>query len=311
MTLPALSAVGYAGRPALIGCMAILPRVEAIGVGTSGTVGSGALTLPKLIMRSANFAEMRATMPKLRGLGIQEPANEAFLSGAPLMTAPLSLTALVTMQVDSAASITSDAAAQTVVAGTLNSAASVTSDLAINAVFNAALDSVLIGAAYQSIDGDSDEVGGDQTWVVNAETSASSVYEGFAFNSYAVIGGQLYGARSDGLYLLEGDDDDGVPIRASMSFGSTSFGTAMLKRMESAYIGVSSAGTMYLKVILKDGENYTYAARRSDGFQAQQRFDVGRGIRASHLTFELYNSDGCDFELNTVTFVAAELTRKV
>jgi hypothetical protein len=29
------------------------------------------------------------------------------------------------------------------------------------------------------------------------------------------------------------------------------------------------------------------------------------------MTFELYNSDGCDFELNTVSFRAAELTRSI
>ena len=120
----------------------------------------------------------------------------------------------------------------------------------------------------------------------------------------------MFGARSDGLYLMEGDTDAGVPIRASLAFGSTDFKTRHLKRPEHAYIGVASSGTMYLKVIVQ-GKEYVYAARRSDDYMAVQRIDIGRGIRASYLAFELYNSDGCDFELNTVSFYAAELTRSI
>lgn len=153
-----------------------------------------------------------------------------------------------------------------------------------------------------------------ECWVVNWDTGAASRYEGYDFNSFATIDGQPYGLRSDGLYLLDGDDDAGEPIRASFSLGERTFGIPGLKRMEQVYAGMSSTGRMFLKVRYQNEagpQEFIYAARRSDEYQRMQRFDVGRGIKAHFLTFEIYNNDGCDFELDTVEFIVANMSRRI
>jgi len=153
-----------------------------------------------------------------------------------------------------------------------------------------------------------------ECWAVNWETSAASQYEGFDFNSFATLGGQPFGMRSDGLYLLDGDNDAGEPIRASFSLGERSMGIAGLKRMEQVYAGMSSTGRMYLKVRYQNEtgqQEFIYAARRDDDYHRMQRFDVGRGIKAHFLTFDIYNSDGCDFDLETVEFVVANMSRRI
>ena len=146
--------------------------------------------------------------------------------------------------------------------------------------------------------------------MVNWDSKASTKYENYDFNSFAQIGQRYYGVKADGVYLLEGDDDAGVPIRASLSFGKLDFGSMFKKRVPYAYMGVSSTGKMYLKVTA-NGETYTYAARRSDDHLRAQRVDLGRGLTATYMEFELYNSNGADFELGSVEFSFMPLTRKI
>ncbi|MGA0610108.1 hypothetical protein [Caldimonas sp. KR1-144] len=150
-----------------------------------------------------------------------------------------------------------------------------------------------------------------QVWIINTETGASGMYEAYDFNSYGLLDGQAFGVKSDGVYLLDGDDDEGQPIRASAAIGKTDFGTRQEKRLEAAYLGVSSTGGMLLKVTLPDGTEYVYEARTSSEALEQQRIDVGRGIRATFLTFEVFNQEGADFELESAEFFATNTTRRI
>ena len=147
-------------------------------------------------------------------------------------------------------------------------------------------------------------------WVVNVDTGATSRYEAFDFNSFAEIDGHYFGCRADGVYELEGDTDDGDPIRAMVSFGKQDFGTSALKRITNAYVGVSSTGKLVLKVIA-DGAEYDYVARDSSEYMQTQRFDTGRGLRLNQLEFELYNQDGDDFELSSVEFAVLATKRRI
>lgn len=149
-----------------------------------------------------------------------------------------------------------------------------------------------------------------QAWVVNATTGASSRYEDFPFNSFGKIGKRYYGCKGDGLYLLEGDSDDATPIRASVDFGNSDFGTSLLKSCKAAYFGLASSGRPFLKVTV-DGKEYIYSARSSSENMRTERFDMGRGIRASYLRFELYNNNGSDFELDSVEFMVVPLGRRI
>jgi len=149
-----------------------------------------------------------------------------------------------------------------------------------------------------------------ETWVMNTETGGFTRYDGFNFNSYAKIGDSYYGCAEDGIYQLDGDTDNGEPIRAMVSFGKQNFGTSALKRITNAYVGVSGQGRLFLKV-LAEGREYTYAQRGYDEQLQVQRFDTGKGLRVNWLEFELYNADGEDFELASVEFAAVPLSRRI
>lgn len=149
-----------------------------------------------------------------------------------------------------------------------------------------------------------------EVWVVNDESSASAMYEDYSFNSFAKFDGKYYGAKSDGIYLLDGDTDDGQPVRSSVSFGRRDFGDSAKTSIHSCYIGVASDGTLVLKVTA-DGTEYLYRTTRTTGELATQRIKTGRGIKANYLTLELFNADGADFELDNIEFELAKLARRI
>lgn len=149
-----------------------------------------------------------------------------------------------------------------------------------------------------------------ETWVLNSETAAASAYANYGFTSFARMGDDVFGVRADGIYKLGGASDDGSPINAVVAFGSIDFGTSELKGVSNVYVGTASGGALYVKVITVQG-TYTYRGRRVDGAMRAQRFDLGRGLRASYYEFELYTTGGEDFDLDSVEFVPAALARRI
>lgn len=149
-----------------------------------------------------------------------------------------------------------------------------------------------------------------EVWVVNDESAASALYEDYSFNSFAKFDGQYYGAKSDGIYLLEGNADAGAPVRSSISFGRRDFGDSGKTSIASCYIGVASNGALVLKVTA-DGTEYLYRTTRTSGELATQRIKTGRGIKANYLTLELFNAAGADFELDNIEFELAKLARRI
>ena len=148
-----------------------------------------------------------------------------------------------------------------------------------------------------------------QAWVVETRNNATTRYDQYGFNSFASIGSKHFGARQDGVYLLEGTDDAGVPIASGAALGTHDFGTQALKHLDAVYAGVSSTGLLFIKV--GDGASaYTYKARRKDDRMKVQRFDVGRGIRTSYFTFDI-TSESDAFELDSVTFHVVGTTRRI
>ena len=145
--------------------------------------------------------------------------------------------------------------------------------------------------------------------VVNTAANATTRYGQYGFNSFAAMGGKHYGVRADGVYLLEGADDAGRAIKSGVALGQHDFGTQALKHIDAVYAGVSSKGTLFLKV--GDGKSaYTYRARRHDPHMKVQRFDVGRGIRTNYFTFDL-TSEADAFELDSVTFHVLPSQRRI
>lgn len=156
-------------------------------------------------------------------------------------------------------------------------------------------------------------------WVLNTENVAVSQYNNYPFNSFAELNGNYYGASSDGLYLLDGDDDAGTAIQAYFRSPLTDFGNPNLKRLPEVYFGYTSSGDMVCKTTVtslngvKEEHWYRLEARPAAtvGATRETRVPVGKGLKSVYWQFELHNINGADFEINTSRFWPMVLTRRV
>lgn len=170
------------------------------------------------------------------------------------------------------------------------------------------LEYVRISDHYYTKGGSSDEA--TITYVVN-EGNETTRYEHWPFESYAAFKGMYLGCCADGVYVLSGDNDNGEPIEAMINFGKQSFGSANYKRVPYVYASLAGDGDVYLQVSYNEDEQYMYPARKVDEYNATARFDLGRGIKANYLTFELYNENGSKFDLRNLWIYLTELSRRI
>lgn len=147
-------------------------------------------------------------------------------------------------------------------------------------------------------------------WVANANTGAVSRYEGFNFNSFANIGGQMYGAMTDGIYLLDGNTDAGVNISSFALTGTDDFGDSHMKRVPKIYLGVASDGDLYVRTVTNTSDVHVYKINKtaSDEVREQQTL-LGRGVKSRYWQFAIENVAGSDFELESVEFFPVILSR--
>lgn len=153
-------------------------------------------------------------------------------------------------------------------------------------------------------------------WVVNTETRAASTYTNFPFNSFCEFEGDYYGAAADGIYELDGDDDDGDAIRARLRLGMSNLGIAREKRIPALYLAYAADGRLVLKAIVTEidgtrSEWWYQLTPRGAGGVREGRIQMGRGLKAVFWDFEIANIDGADFELADLKFHPMVLDRRV
>lgn len=154
------------------------------------------------------------------------------------------------------------------------------------------------------------------TWACGLDGAGSTSYGNFGFNSYARIGDHCFGARDDGLFLLEGDTDAGEAIPASIGLGQLELSSKSIKLLEAIYVGMSGSKplVMSLGIPADDGVQvvfFDYQTRGSGPSLIKRRVDAGRGLRANYFEVELFNIDGADFAIDTLEFLVADTSRRI
>jgi hypothetical protein len=208
----------------------------------------------------------------------------AILDAAGVITGLLTVTALESALMDAQATATSGSTTQMQITALMQSTAR-----------------TIVSLLY-------DESGGE-AWVLNADAGGMTRYDNYGFNSFAEIDGRYYGAKSDGIYRLEGADDNGTTIQARVNFGNLSMGSLNRKALPYVYAGVASGGNLVLKVVADD-QTYLYSLRENTELLKAHRFEPGRGLRASFYDLEL-QSDGIAFDLSSIDFQTIELKRRL
>jgi hypothetical protein len=149
-------------------------------------------------------------------------------------------------------------------------------------------------------------------YAMNIRNSAVTEYDNYPFNSFAIVGGRPYGASAEGVFRLEGDDDNGDPIAALVRTGILSFES--LTKVPNGWIMLKSNGEMMMKTIVMDGgqkkENWYKMKARPEGEPVESRFDIAKGLTGTYWQWELANIDGAYFELDVVKVWPLRLQRR-
>jgi hypothetical protein len=151
---------------------------------------------------------------------------------------------------------------------------------------------------------------------LNTTNKSVTEFRPYAFNSLGTLRGKVYGARSDGLYLLEGADDAGTDIDAYVRTALTRIAGGRNAHVDSAYLGYSADGQMQIKVITteatgsKTSRVYQLNAQNADTNRAG-RIKIGKGVQSVYWAFELSNVLGSDFTIDVIELRVLALSRRV
>jgi hypothetical protein len=118
-----------------------------------------------------------------------------------------------------------------------------------------------------------------ETWVLTGFSFSPSMYSGFNFNSYATRNGEVLAAKDDGIYVLEGGDDDGRPVHSGLRLGPANFGVDNLKGIRAIYPGDAGVPEAHVVAETKGREGY---------FKLQRdRFSVSTDLQDRLMTIEI------------------------
>lgn len=145
-------------------------------------------------------------------------------------------------------------------------------------------------------------------WAMNTRNAAVTQYTGFNFNSFAKMGERYLGANDQGLFWLDGDDDDGRTVKSRITTGIIQPNGNKLAGVQYAYLGMRGDGQFVVTVTDEAGGAYNYTLTGSSMETARVAF--GRGLKTRYFTFSL-ESQGQDFDLDSVEFITTEMARKV
>jgi hypothetical protein len=168
---------------------------------------------------------------------------------------------------------------------------------------DALLDGIMITGLYVNPQGTV------TTWAVNTRTNAVTEYTNYNFNSFAQFGLRYLAANSSGIFELDGDTDNGVPIQSDIISAFMQMNGSKLSGLKGVYLAVRGGGQYFIKIIQGDGREYVYQAIGQPGLMTT-KVNVGKGLRTRYIAFQL-TSTGQDFDLDELTFIPMLSDRRV
>lgn len=235
---------------------------------------------------------------------IGEPLRLAFADSAVLASSSASSPVTLVVLADSSVLAVHAASAYRLLDVAVESNSALSSSAPVAAVYSvaaASLCSVLTGLQFVA-----DFTDG---WAYNLNTGAGSFYEGFRFNSFALIDGEYYGANEAGIFRLGGDADDSAPIDMTITLGTSNLGSSRVKRVPAAYVGAESDQPLVLTCRV-EGQEYRYTFSRATATMAPAKVQIGKGLAGVYWQLELSNTAGADAEIDALELLVAHSDRR-
>lgn len=179
---------------------------------------------------------------------------------------------------------------------------------ALQMIFNGQLsDTLVMRGAYLA------PSGSFTTWAINTRTNSVTEYDNYVFNSFAKKGHHFYGANDEGLWRLDGELDDTIPVPTLLAGGYMQLGGSRFTAFKTIYLGMrvrSDVKDFFLKLVAGDGREYVYQVQPNHSMMTTRIF-VGKGLRSRYFRWELSTPGGEDFDLDSIEFVPITSKRRI
>lgn len=153
-------------------------------------------------------------------------------------------------------------------------------------------------------------------WSMEVDKKGLSKYTEYPFNSFCKLGTQYFGATDEGIFLMEGSDDDGANIQARIRLAMTTMGSMAHKAIPVMYLGYTASNGLYIKAIITD-KNDEYVAHiyklkpQATNAMRTARVKLGDGLQSVYFGWEIENVDGGDLNIDHIQWLPMNTDRKV
>ncbi|MBF0568362.1 MAG: hypothetical protein HQK95_05785 [Nitrospirae bacterium] len=179
-----------------------------------------------------------------------------------------------------------------------------------------ALESIGVGTMMGIVRGNDSRV-----IVLNINTGTLTEYTAYDFNGFCQWGEDYFAGGDGGIYILEGDTDDGVPISCSIKTSKTELKNARgrdessIKRVPEVYTVVRTPSPFVFKAMTDDGAENVYLSEVTDPSMsdrtAPRRIKLGKGMRGRYWQFAIENTGGAALEIESFEPEVAAIGRRV
>lgn len=151
---------------------------------------------------------------------------------------------------------------------------------------------------------------GTTAWVINTRTNAITQYRNYVYNSFASVGRKYIAASADGLYELQGAQDDTTPVIGDFAGGYLEPNPGKMAGFKGVYMATRGQANWQLELKAGDGREYTYQRLSNPGLMTT-KFDIGKGLHSRYFAWRVTAVDGQDFDFAGLELVPSISGRRI
>jgi hypothetical protein len=148
-----------------------------------------------------------------------------------------------------------------------------------------------------------------KTIVLNTELLGVTEFDGYDFKGYGGVNGKNYGAQSSGIFLLEGDDDNGTPIQTTLISPKIDLNASIVERIREIWFAMEADGNMRVTLPLSTN-TFSEVVEHIPTEIDEVRSVLPKGMKERYFQFTLDNVDGSVFHIDSIRLLAEPIRRR-
>lgn len=134
--------------------------------------------------------------------------------------------------------------------------------------------------------------------VINLANRSITEYSNYEFTSFARHGDKILATGAGGVYLLEGDTDNGTPISSYIKTVKDDFGSSSLKNVSDCYVGFKG-GNLTVQASYDGVSGSRQGVGMANKF-SNKKANLSKGESGRYFELKLSNVNGSDFDIDTI-----------